>query len=140
METIQFEGLKVALKQDKTGYVLTLSIHPDDVPNTLLRDFIGARYQVVMVRLDNNENPMDRQEEYAGDRAIRLAGLLSRDKKFWEYLYQDNQIFIKDEVTVADWIRDYLNVVSRSELKTNKQAQDLIDQLYREYTAWQPKT
>ena len=83
---------------------------------------------------------MDRQEEYAGDRAIRLAGLLSRDKKFWEYLYQDNQIFIKDEVTVADWIRDYLNVVSRSELKTNKQAQDLIDQLYREYTAWQPKT
>ena len=50
METIQFEGIKVALKQDKTGYVLTLSMHPDDIPESLLRDFVGARYQVVMVR------------------------------------------------------------------------------------------
>jgi transposase len=47
MKTLQFEGVKVALKQDKTGYVLNLSMHPDDVPEELLRDFVGARYQVV---------------------------------------------------------------------------------------------
>ena len=32
MKTSQFEGCKVALKQDRTGYILTLSIHPNDVP------------------------------------------------------------------------------------------------------------
>ena len=48
METMQFEALKVALKQDKTGYVLTLCMHPDDIPTDLLRDFVGARYQVVI--------------------------------------------------------------------------------------------
>ena len=35
MKTIQFEGVKVALKQDKTGYVLTLSMHPDDIPDMI---------------------------------------------------------------------------------------------------------
>ena len=36
-----------ALKQDKTGFVLTLNMHPDEIPEELLRDFVGARYQVV---------------------------------------------------------------------------------------------
>ena len=61
MTAIQFEGVKVALKQDKTGYVLALSIHPDDVPTDLLRDFVGARYGVAMVRIDGNEQPMNRK-------------------------------------------------------------------------------
>ena len=87
MKTIQFEGVKVALKQDKTGYVLTLSMHPDDIPEDLLRDFVGARYQVVMVRIDSNEKPMNPQEEFAGDRALRIAGMLCRDTRFWEFLY-----------------------------------------------------
>ena len=140
VKTIQFEGVKVAFKQDKTGYVLTLSLHPDDVPDDLLRDFIGARYQVVMVRLDQNEQPMDKEEEFAGDRAIRIAGMLCRDPKFWKFLYDDNQIFTQDHENATDWVRTYLNVPSRSDLKTNIEAQKLLDQLYRKYTAWQPKT
>jgi len=53
MDTLQFEAVKVALKQNKDGYVLTLNVHPDEVPDSLLRDFVGARYQVVMVRLSD---------------------------------------------------------------------------------------
>ena len=30
---LQFEARKVALKQDRTGYVLTLSLHPDEIPD-----------------------------------------------------------------------------------------------------------
>jgi hypothetical protein len=136
MKTLQFEGVKVALKQDKTGYVLTLSMHPDDIPEDLLRDFVGARYQVVMVRLDGNEEPMDRQNEYEGDRAIRIAGLLCRDPKFWAYLYEDNQILEAKEKEATDWLRDYLNIPSRSELKTNPQARILLDKIHKEYNAW----
>jgi len=138
METIQFEAVKVALKQDKTGYVLTLSLHPDDIPDALLRDFVGARYQVVMVRLDVNENPIDRQEEFAGDRAIRIAGLMCRDPKFWEFLYSKSDISTKDFESATQWLRFYLDLESRSQLKTNVIAQDKLDQLYREYTAWKP--
>jgi hypothetical protein len=140
MKTLQFEGVKVALKQDKTGYVLTLSMHPDDIPEELLRDFVGARYQVVMVRLDGHEEPMDRQNEFEGDRAIRIAGLLCRDPKFWAYLYEDNQILEAKEKETTDWLRDYLNIPSRSELKTNPQARILLDKIHKEYTAWTPKS
>lgn len=138
METIQFEGIKVALKQDKTGYVLTLSMHPDDIPDSLLRDFVGARYQVVMVRLDGHEAPIDRQEEFAGDRAIRIAGLLCRDSNFWKYLYSRSDITTQDYESSTQWLRFYLDLESRAQLKTNIEAQAKLDTLYREYTAWKP--
>jgi hypothetical protein len=140
MKTLQFEGVKVALKQDKTGYVLTLSMHPDDIPEDLLRDFVGARYQVVMVRLDVNEAPMDRQNEFEGDRYIRIAGLLGRDPKFWKYLFDEAQIFEEDEESCIEWLRTYLNVGSRSELKTNQEARKLLDKIHREYNEWKQKS
>jgi hypothetical protein len=31
MDALQFEAVKVALKQDRTGFVLTLNIHPDEI-------------------------------------------------------------------------------------------------------------
>jgi hypothetical protein len=139
MKTLQFEGVKVALKQDKTGYVLTLSMHPDDAPEELLRDFVGARYQVVMVRLDGHEEPMDRQQEYEGDRSIRIAGLLCRDPKFWQYLHEDTQILEATEKEATNWLRDYLNIPSRSELKTNSQARITLDKIHKDYNAWTQK-
>ena len=54
---LQFEARKVALKQDRTGYVLTLSLHPDEIPEELLRDFVGARYGCALVRIQDDESP-----------------------------------------------------------------------------------
>jgi plasmid maintenance system antidote protein VapI len=91
-----------------------------------------------MVRLDSNESSINRQEEFAGDRALRIAGLLCRDPKFWEYLYSDSEISTKDYESATQWLRFYLNLESRSQLKTNVEAQNLLDQLYRKYKAWTP--
>ena len=54
---LQFEARKVALKQDRTGYVLTLSLHPDEIPDELLRDFVGSRYACAVVRINDDESP-----------------------------------------------------------------------------------
>ena len=139
MKTIQFEGVKVALKQDKTGYVLAVSIHPDDVPVELLRDFVGSRYQVVMVRMDGSEQPMNREEEFGADRSIRIAGMLCRDPQFWKYLYEDTQIMQANENEATDWLRDYLNIQSRTELKTNEEARQHLDKLHKEFNEWKQK-
>lgn len=136
IKTLQFEAVKMSLKQDKTGYVLTLSMHPDEIPEDLLRDFVGSRYQVVMVRLNSDEQPLDRDREFEGDRAVRLAGLLCRDKEFWEFLHTENQIFDADEKEATEWLRNYCNVASRSELKTNAEARKLLDKVHREYQTW----
>ena len=58
MSAMQFETVKVALKQDATGFVLTLKIHPDEIPEELMRDFVGARYMIAMVRLNDDEQPV----------------------------------------------------------------------------------
>ena len=67
METSQFEAVKVGMKQDNSGYILTLRIHPDDVPNEIMRDFVGSRYMAVMVRLNDEDKPMNREAELAKD-------------------------------------------------------------------------
>lgn len=135
----QFEAVKVALKQDKTGYVLTLSIHPDDLDERILRDYVGARYQCVLVRLNGEEQPMDKAEEFAGERAIRIAGLLGKDPNFWKYLHEEELIYEETEKEAIEFIRNYLNVKTRSDLKTNRHGQILVDKLYREYTVWTQK-
>ena len=138
MKTLQFEAVKVALKQDKTGYVLTLCLHPDEIPEELLRDFVGARYQVVMVRLSGDETPMDRGE-FDGQKAVRVAGLLCRDPDFWEWLHEDTQIIEATEKEATDWLRDFLGVTSRSELKVNQDARARLEKLHKDFNAWTRK-
>jgi len=138
METMQFEALKVALKQDKTGYVLTLCMHPDDIPTDLLRDFVGARYQVVMVRLNGHESPMT--DEHDGDKSIRSAGILCREQGFWKFLHDDMQILSPKEKDATEWLREYLGVRSRTELKSNATARKLLEKITMEYRAWSERT
>ncbi len=140
MKTLQFEGLKVALKQNKDGYVLTLNIHPDEIPEELLRDFVGARYQVVMVRLGDQEEPLDRQDAFGGEQAIRLAGILCRDPDFWEYLHDDLQIMDQNEKEASNWLRDAIGVISRKELQTNLEARNNLAKVKKEFEEWKSRS
>jgi len=139
MKTLQFEALKVALKQNKDGYVLTLNIHPDEIPEELLRDFVGARYQVVMVRLGDIEEPLDRQDAFGGEQAVRLAGVLCRDPEFWEYLHDDLQIMDLNEKEASNWLRDAIGVISRAELKTKQDARENLQKVNKEFQAWKKR-
>ena len=138
METIQFEAVKVALKQNKDGFVLTLCLHPDDAPEHLLRDFVGSRYQVVMVRLNQDEEPLDRTE-FEGAKAVRLAAAMCRDPEFWAYLQDEALVFDRSEEETTEWMRDYLNIQSRAELKTNATARDLLFRINKDFQSWRQR-
>lgn len=138
MDTIQFEAIKVALKQNKDGFVLTLCLHPDDAPEELLRDFVGSRYQVVMVRLNQEEQPLDRAE-FEGAKSVRLAAAMCRDPEFWAYLQDEAMVFDKSEREATDWMRDYLNIQSRAELKTNTTARDLLSRINKDFQSWRQR-
>ena len=135
MKTSNFEAVKVALKQDKSGFVLTLSIHPDEVPEEILRDFVGARYQVVMVRLNADEKPMNREQEYAHD-PTRMAGMLCRELAFHKFLYDGGHIFMANEEEAINWLKEYLGVESRTEIKDNANAQQKLRGIYQEFQSW----
>ena len=135
MDTLQFEAVKMALKQNKDGYVLTMSIHPDEIPDDLMRDFVVSRYQVVIVRLGDDEMPLDRRD-YDGDRAVKLAGVLCREKEFQEFLVQNNEIFDLNEAEATEWLRGKVCIQSRSELKTNQDARAVLAQINKDYLSW----
>jgi hypothetical protein len=135
METSQFESVKVSMKQDNSGYVLTLRIHPDEVPEEILRDFVGARYMTVLVRLTEEERPMNREAELGRD-MVRVAGMLCRDPMFWEFLDESSAIFDKSEAEATDWMQTYLRVDSRSDIAKNKQAIDKLIGMKTEFNIW----
>jgi hypothetical protein len=133
MQTSQFEGKKIALKQTKDGIVMSLAIHPDDLPDELLRDFVGARYMVVMVRIGDDERPMERQPV---DKYMSMAAMLCRDPQFWEFLYDQGLMLETNEEAATDWLKTYLNVQSRKEIKNHEDAQILLNQIHREFKEW----
>jgi hypothetical protein len=137
MKTLQFEAVKIAMKQDKTGIILTLNIHPDELPIELMRDFVGARYQVVMVRLDDADKPMSRDAEYSRD-PVRTAGILCRDKQFAQYLFDKEEIFEKKEADVIEWLKGEVDIESRTELKEDQQKAKKFWAIYKEYQQWNP--
>jgi hypothetical protein len=137
VKTLQFEAVKIAMKQDKTGIILTLNIHPDELPIDLMRDFVGARYQVVMVRLNDDNKPMSRDAEYSRD-PVRAAGILCREKQFAQYLFDKDQIFEKKEEDAIEWLKGELDINSRTELKEDQQKAKKFWAIYEEYQRWNP--
>jgi hypothetical protein len=118
---MQFECRKVALKQDRTGFVLTLAIHPDETPEELLRDFVGARYACVMVRLQDDESAT------VYDNRVQKAGMLCRNPDFQEYLMCDN------ETDAAHMLCKRCGIQSRTELHGNIEAKVKFDALVHEF-------
>lgn len=137
VKTLQFEAVKVAMKQDKTGIILTLNIHPEDLPVDLMKDYVGARYQVVMVRLNGEDKPMNRDQEYSRD-PVRTAGILCRDKQFAQYLFEKEEIFEKKEADVIEWLKGEIDIESRTELKEDQQKAKKFWAIYEEYQRWNP--
>ena len=133
MDTLQYEAIKVAMKQDKEGFILTLRVHPDEVPEALLRDFVGARYQTVMVRIGDDERPLNRDNF---SEVVKLAGMLPRNPEFRQWLVSIDQIFQDDEDEAVAWLTNHCRISSRRELATNPGAAALLRQINQEFQAW----
>lgn len=128
-----FEAVKVALKQDRTGYILTLNIHPDDLDERILRDFVGSRYMVVMARIDENQQPLNRGEFVD---PVKLAGILCKSKEFQLFLQDIGELFDITEKDAVDWLRQELKITSRSEIKGNEEATRRLLQINEEFKQW----
>ena len=139
METSQFEAVKVGMKQDNTGYILTLRIHPDEIPEEIVRDFVGSRYMTVMVRLNEDERPMNREAELAKD-MVRISGMLCRDTKFWEFLSESGEIIGKTEKEATSWLKTYLKVESRADIAKSQQAVEKMLGLKQEFASWKARS
>jgi hypothetical protein len=129
LETLNFEALKLRLTQDGTGFVLALRIHPDQIPEPLVRDFVGARYMVAMVRINDDEEPV----HYEKSRTTR-AGILCKNETFQRFLVDEGYAAKADEVNATNAIYEICGIHSRAELNGKGQKQfDQLLEAYEEY-------
>lgn len=127
---LQFEARKVALKQDRTGYVLTLSLHPDEVPEEILRDFVGTRYACAVVRIQDDEMPTPYNNR------VQKAGMLCRNPDFQEFIAQRLVGHSVNEEQTAHALCKQCGITSRSELNGNTKAQEQFDAIVLDFENW----
>jgi len=127
---LQYECRKIALKQDRSGFVLTLAIHPDELPEELIRDFVGARYACVMVRLKDDESATDYSNR------TQQAGILCRNPLFQTFIGQAYAGKDCDESLAAETLCHECGIQSRTELNGNLSAKYRFDEIVKEFDAW----
>tara|TARA_R100000353_G_scaffold74420_1_gene56748 strand:+ start:96 stop:503 length:408 start_codon:yes stop_codon:yes gene_type:complete len=122
-----FEAIQSYMRKDVKGINLTLVIHPDDLPEDLFRQPTGSRYQVAMVLMNDQEQPVMPTMKAEGKKAVAQAGLLCREKSFWAFL----GVFTEEDAVRE--LKERINIQSRSELADNKIAREDFRELVNEF-------
>lgn len=126
---LNFEAVKVSMRQSKDGVYIVLSIHPQDVPVDLMMAMSGTRYVVAMVETNDHGEPVKGREQEEGERAVASAGMLCRNPLFRRWLISKGYCFEDSELEAAAALKEYCGIESRTELKDNREARRLFDKL-----------
>jgi len=130
---IHFEAVKISTRQNKDGTYITLAIHPSEVPVDLIAAPVGLRYVVAMVQTNDQGEPVKGKDADEGDKAVQSAAMLCRNPKFQKWMMNRSLSFGVSEDDCIAGVRMYCNIQSRSELKTDRHARKLLDELKREF-------
>ena len=129
-----FEAKKYAYRQTKDGMVLSFVLHPDDVPKEMATAPIGQRYMVACAQIDDHENPIRPRATTDAEKALARANLICRDETYIQWVrmnfYQWHVVdeTLEDEEYAAEVIRFICGIDSRSELKTNPEARERLNE------------
>jgi hypothetical protein len=126
---LKFEAIKTSMRQDGKGTYMTLTIHPDEVPVDLLAARPGSRYMIGMLPVDDHDQPIKGKDMEEGERAVQSAGMLCRNIKFQKWMEANGYAFGTSEQECAEGIKAFCDVESRAELKDNRKARTLFNEL-----------
>jgi len=143
---LSFEGVKVSMSQDKNGIILRLNVHPNDCPKELHTDWVGTRYMVAMVRLNDDDTPDDRGYVEI-QKVIASAGLLCRNEEFYKYIFDlaiansmDNVLHTnvpsEMENECIDAMKKICGIKSRTEFRDNEAARKKFEALRNDFMVW----
>lgn len=128
---VNFEAVKISMSQDKNGITLRLSLHPNECPPSLHTDWVGSRYMVAMVKLNDQDEPEIPDEQREIKKMIASAGMLCRNDHFALFLGVEG-----GEEEVANILRKKLGIKSRSEFNNNSEARQKFTNLIEEFEKW----
>lgn len=138
---VHFEAVKAFMRQTKDGYTLSLVIHPDEVPEELLRSFVGTRYMVALAEIGDDEKPVDKTKPPSRQGPVAQAGLLCRDPTFQNYIvdrvwgteFAEHATNEMREREAANALCELVEISSRADLGRNDTAMERFNEVVRTY-------
>ncbi len=129
---VNFEAVKISMSQDRNGITLRLSLHPNECPPSLHTDWVGSRYMVAMVKLNDQEEPVVPEQEREIKRMISSAGMLCRNEDFGIFIGAEDNT----EESIANTMRAKLEIQSRTDLRNNSEAREKFKKITEEFERW----
>lgn len=129
----KFEGRKIGMRHTKDGHVFYIACHENDTPHDLMQDPLGQRYTFVAVRMGDEDQPVPSRSHQEGEKAVKIAGALCGDVRFQEWLFSRGEIDEISEELATVYMREYLRVTSRRELKINAEARNRLNVLREKF-------
>lgn len=119
---MSFEAVKVSMRQSKDGTYIVLAIQPNDVPLDLFAAPAGSRFGCALVRINDHEEPVKGPDTAEGDKAVASAGMLCRNLRFQQWIHREGLALDISEDGAIAALREHCGIISRTELKTNREA------------------
>ena len=129
---VNFEAVKISMSQDRNGITLRLSLHPNECPPSLHTDWVGSRYMVAMVKLNDQEEPVVPEQEREIKKMISSAGMLCRNEDFGIFIGAEDNT----EESIANTMRAKLEIQSRTDLRNNSEAREKFKKITEEFERW----
>lgn len=145
---IVLECKKDGLQQRQSGdWSLRFTVAGVEIDQRLVRAPMGARYQCVLVEINDDETPVDHQsidrDKWRDLGPAKQAGIRCKDPVFWAFLREGRHYYsdVIDEASAARTVRDYCEVTSRADLGKpgNHASRTLWHGLDNEFQAWKAK-
>lgn len=126
MTTTQpIEVKKDGLRQMQDGtWKLSLTVHPEDMPTSLMTAQMGTRYGMALVEINDDETPVAAPEprerrDWHELSPVQQAGIRCGDPGFRKWLFGGNFTGTPDAGAIR--LRQILDIASRKELDTNSE-------------------
>ena len=129
---VNFEAVKISMSQDRNGITLRLSLHPNECPPSLHTDWVGSRYMVALVKLNDQEEPVVPEQEREIKKMISSAGMLCRNEDFGIFIGAADT----PEESFANTMRAKLEIQSRTDLRSNSEAREKFKKITEEFERW----
>jgi hypothetical protein len=129
------EVLKASMRMNKDGTYITFFINPEDEDKLaeLVRAHAGARYQMAIVRLSDQDEPLVSAETDERNKIVISAAMLCKDAGFQMWLYQNGFTSEHTEGHTIQAVYEHCGISSRAELKDNEVARTKFLGLRDEY-------
>jgi hypothetical protein len=117
---ISLEVKKDGLSQRQSGdWSLRFTVAAIDMDRRLTEAAMGARFQCVLVEVNDDETPVDHKsqerDKWREMGATKQAGIRCNDPVFWSFLREYLHYAVNDMESAAKAVRDWCAVESRAD-------------------------